>query len=114
NPKQTLAKIGVSRDSFRRWKTSDCVIWPTVLCWFFVLQGDAFVSDIAMAAFKLLMVVYAIQGLAILTTAFDAWRIRGLFRLLAFMVVFFLMAPLLLGVGFFDQWFDFRAKFRQS
>jgi hypothetical protein len=59
------------------------------------------------------MAVYAIQGLSILSFFFDVWNVRGVFRVLAFLAAIFIMMPLLLSLGFFDLWFDFRSKFRQ-
>jgi hypothetical protein len=43
---------------------------------------------------------------------FDLWNIRGFFRAAGYLVSVFVMMPLLLSLGFFDLWFDFRAKFR--
>jgi uncharacterized protein YybS (DUF2232 family) len=72
------------------------------------------VSDVSLNVFKFLMAIYALQGLSILAFAFDAWRVRGGFRALIYLLAVFFMMPLLLSLGFFDLWFDFRGKFRQS
>ena len=72
------------------------------------------VSDVAVNLFRFLMAIYAIQGLSILSFFFDVWNVRGVFRGLAFLAGVLLMMPLLLSLGFFDLWFDFRSKFRQS
>jgi uncharacterized protein YybS (DUF2232 family) len=60
------------------------------------------------------MAIYAIQGLSILSFFFDVWRLKGVFRALGFVIGVVLMMPLVLSLGFFDLWFDFRSKFRQS
>jgi hypothetical protein len=39
--------------------------------------------------------------------------IGGLGRILIFSVALFLALPLVLALGFFDLWFDFRKKFGQ-
>ncbi len=97
-----------------RWKNADWLIWPTLGSWAIVLFTDGLVSDLALNAFKILMAAYGLQGLGVLGSLFEAWRIRGLFRMILYSVVLLVLLPLLLSIGFFDQWFDFRAKFRQS
>ena len=114
NPGRVLSQRGMDRKAFQRWKTADWLVWPTIAIWAVMLLTEGTVSDAALGVFKVLMTVYAIQGLAILGAVFDAWRIVGFFRLFILMMILFVMLPLLLGIGFFDQWFDFRSKIRQS
>ena len=44
----------------------------------------------------------------------EAGKVRGAFRGVVYLLAVFFMMPLLLSLGFFDLWFDFRGKFRQS
>jgi hypothetical protein len=113
NPNRVLHRLGLDRRVFNRWKNADWLIWPTILSWGVVLFAGQRVSDLALNVFKILMAVYGLQGLAVMGTAFDAWKIRGFFRTLIYLFALFLMMPLVLSIGFFDQWFDFRKKFRQ-
>jgi hypothetical protein len=114
NPNRVMHRLGFDRRIFNRWKNAEWLIWPTILSWGVVLFAGDRVSDLALNGFKILMAAYGLQGLAVLGTAFDAWKIRGFFRTLFYLLALFLMMPLVLSVGFFDQWFDFRKKFRQT
>lgn len=114
NPNRALLKLGFDRRILNRWKNADWLIWPTLGTWAIVLFTDGIASDIALNIFKILMAAYGLQGLGVLGALFNSWHIRGLFRMILYAVVLFVLLPLLLSIGFFDQWFDFRAKFRQS
>lgn len=114
NPGRALSSRGLDRKAFSRWKTAEWLVWPTIGVWAALLWTEGTASQVAMGVFNVLMTVYAIQGLAVLGVAFDAWRIVGFFRLFILILILFAMLPLLLGIGFFDQWFDFRSKIRQK
>lgn len=114
NPGRFLQRVGLDRRVLNRWKNADWMVWPALASWGIVLFADGIVADLALNLFKILMAAYGIQGLAVLGSLFESWRIRGLFRMILYLVVVGVMLPLLLSIGFFDQWFDFRAKFRQS
>lgn len=114
NPKRIRERLGLDPGFIQRWKAPEFLVWPTIVIGFFVLIDVGLVSDIARNLFKFLMAIYAIQGLSILSFLFDTWNVRGIFRLFGYIAVVFLMMPLLLSLGFFDLWFDFRRKFRQS
>lgn len=114
NPGSLREKIGVDVGYLKRWKAPEILIWPTILTGFLVVFPLGIASDIARNVFKFLMAVYAIQGLSILSFVFEAWGVKGFFRTAGYLISIFLMMPLLLSLGFFDLWFDFRAKLRQS
>jgi hypothetical protein len=114
NPNRFLHRVGMDRRVLNRWKNADWLVWPTLGSWAIVLFADGIVSDMALNLFKILMAAYGLQGLSVLGALFEAYKIRGLFRMILYLVAVLIMLPLLLSIGFFDQWFDFRAKFRQS
>lgn len=114
NPGRFLHRVGLDRRVLNRWKNPEWLVWPTIAAWGIVLFTDGMASDIALNVFKILMASYGLQGIAVLGSLFESWKIRGLFRMLLYALVILVMLPLLLSIGFFDQWFDFRAKFRQS
>lgn len=108
------AKLQLGAHFFEQWRVPDVLVWPTLISGFFILMEVPHVSAIALNVFRFLMAVYAIQGVSILSYYFHAWKVRGVMRMIGFMVAIFLMTPLLLSLGFFDLWFDFRKKIRQS
>jgi hypothetical protein len=106
--------LGLAPGFFKHWRTPEFFLWPTIVFAGAMIFLDGWIQDIGLNGFKVMMSLYAVQGLAILTYFFDAWGIRGLFRAAAFMVVLLFMLPLVLSLGFFDLWFDFRSKLRQT
>lgn len=114
NPGGVREKLGLEPSFFRKWKAPEFLVWPTIASGIFLVFDVNVVSDIALNLFKFLMAIYAIQGLSILSFFFDVWKLRGFFRALGFVMGVVLMMPLVLSLGFFDLWFDFRSKFRQS
>jgi uncharacterized protein YybS (DUF2232 family) len=114
NPGGIRERMGLDAGFIRNWKAPELLIWPTIISGFFLVVSVGKASDVALNVFRFLMAIYAIQGLSILSFFFDVWKFRGFFRTVGFVVAIFLMMPLLLSLGFFDLWFDFRSKFRQS
>lgn len=114
NPAGIRESVGLDSSYLKKWKAPEFLVWPTIAAGFFLVMDFGLVSDIALNIFRFLMAVYAIQGLSILSFFFDLWNVRGFFRWVGFIVSLLLMMPLVLCLGFFDLWFDFRAKFRQS
>jgi hypothetical protein len=118
NAGQIRERLSLDGQFFRRWKAPEILLWPTILSGA-VLVFESWIPgqlavDVALNVFKFLMAVYAIQGLSILAFVFDLWHIRGFFRSIGYLVAVLLMMPLVLSLGFFDLWFDFRGKLRQS
>ena len=114
NPDRFLHRVGLDRRVLNRWKNADWLVCPTLASWAIVLFTTGITSDLALNLFKVLMAAYSLQGLAVLGYLFEAYKVRGIFRIILYTVVILVMLPLLLSIGFFDQWFDFRSKFRQS
>jgi uncharacterized protein YybS (DUF2232 family) len=114
NPNGIRESLGLDASFFKKWKSPEYLVWPTILAGFFLLLDLGVVSDISLNIFRFLMAIYAIQGLSILSYLLDVWGIRGFFRMIGFVLSLLMMMPLVLSLGFFDLWFDFRGKFRQS
>lgn len=114
NPNGIRESLGLDASFFKKWKAPDFLVWPTILTGFFLLVPVPRVSDLALNLFNFIMTIYAIQGLSIMSFGLDRLGIRGVFRLIGYSVALGLMMPLVLCLGFFDLWFDFRNKFRQS
>ncbi len=114
NPKGVRERLGLDPSFLKSWKASEYLVWPTLAAGFTLLVNLGKVSDIGLNVFKFMMAIYALQGLSILSFYFDAWKLRPFLRMAGYVIVVFLLTPLLLSLGFFDLWFDFRRKFRQS
>ncbi|HTL12466.1 MAG TPA: DUF2232 domain-containing protein [Bdellovibrionota bacterium] len=106
--------VGAPEGFFKRWRNPDWMVWPTIVAGFSLLSDFGPVSDVGINVFKVLMALYGLQGMAILAWILDVWQVKGLIRTCLFVLIATTGVPLLLAMGFFDLWFDFRAKFRQS
>jgi general stress protein CsbA len=113
NPAGIRECMGLDAGFVRSWKAPEWLVWPTIAAGVFLIVDAGLASHVSVNVFRFLMAIYAIQGLSILSFFFDVWNVRGVFRVLAFLASILLMMPLLLSLGFFDLWFDFRSKFRQ-
>lgn len=98
----------------KHWKAPEWLIWPTIVAGGLLLLDLGAATWVGLNFFRFFMVVYAVQGLSVLAYLFDHWKIFGFLRSLGYILAIWPMMPLLLAIGFFDLWFDFRAKFRQS
>ncbi len=114
NPFQIRGMLGLDRTFFKKWKVPDILVWPTLVAGFCLVVEIPYISSFAMNVFKILMSVYAIQGLAILSTVFDAWKIKKGLRPLTYLFALAVLLPLVISLGFFDLWFDFRAKLKSK
>ncbi len=114
NPGSIRDRLGLEAGYGRNWRAPEKLIWPTIASGFCLLFIPGLVSDVSLNIFKVVMAVYAIQGLCVLSFFLDVWKAGGLTRTLAFMGSVFVLTPLLLSLGFFDLWFDFRSKIRQT
>ena len=102
----------LSPDFFKNWKAPEHMIWPTLAAGFALVIDVPGVSEVALNVFKVLMAVYAIQGLAIVNSLFDLWGVKGFLRPLGYILAIAILLPLVISLGFFDLWFDFRNKFK--
>jgi hypothetical protein len=114
NPAQVREKLGIDISYFKKWRSPSWLVWPTIITGFFLIVDVGHVSEVSLNVFKFLMAIYTIHGLSILSFFFDLWNVRGFFRAVGFLISVFVMMPLLLSLGFFDLWLDFRAKFGQA
>jgi hypothetical protein len=112
NPQGIREKLGLDGSFLKKWRAPEWLVWPTLATGVFLVIDAGHVSEVSLNVFKFIMAIYTIQGLSILSFFFDLWNIRGFFRAAGYLVSVFVMMPLLLSLGFFDLWFDFRAKFR--
>lgn len=114
NPGQMRRKISFSMAYLKNWKAPELLVWPTIAAGALMLFAKGHVSLVAMNLFEFLMAIYLLQGLSVVAFFCDHWSIYGLFRSLVYTVLVFLVRPLLLGIGFFDLWFDFRKKLKTT
>ena len=114
NPLRLREWLGLNPGYFRNWKSSQAWMVPTLLAGAVYAFGKGKIEVFGWNALQVCLFVYLVHGLSVLVFVLDLWRIRGFPRTAAFLTALWLMFPLLLAVGYFDLWFDFRAKLRQA
>ena len=106
--------LGLKKLFFRSWKTPEILVWPTIAAGFSLVVEVPYISIAALNFFKIFMAIYAIQGIAILGALFDSWKLKQAVRPLAYFLAVAVLLPMVISLGFFDLWFDFRQKFKKG
>ncbi|MCM0605113.1 MAG: DUF2232 domain-containing protein [Xanthomonadaceae bacterium] len=114
NPRNIRKWLGMDARYFRRWRAPEFLVWPTILFGAASIWGQGWVGSFSIGILKFLLTIYALQGISVLAFFLDRLKIFGFLRSLIYLAVLLAMSPLIVGVGFFDLWFDFRSKFRQT
>ena len=106
-------RVGASKDLLVQFKVPELWVWPalalTAAAYF--LTGP--IADLSRVGMTVFLVFYATQGLSVITFYFERFKLGPWGRSLILAAVLFFALPLIPAVGFFDLWFDFRAKVRQ-
>ncbi len=114
NPGGIRERFGLGPNFLSQWKAPEILVWPTIVAGAFLIADFGVASDVAWVVFELLMAIYVIHGLSVLSAVLDLWGVQGILRVIGYSCSLVLMFPLVLSLGFFDLWFDFRAKLGQS
>ena len=107
-------RIGFTWDTLSQWRAPEILVWPTLFVGAGVVFDAGWMSIVAANLLRLFLAVYAAQGLCILWTIFEKVGVKGGLRVFLLGVSAVFASPIVVGLGFFDLWIDFRAKFRQS
>jgi uncharacterized protein YybS (DUF2232 family) len=97
-------------EPLNRWKTPDGLVWVLIGCVGLMLIPFGALKLIGINGLIVLMAVYFFQGIAIVSFYFNKKRIPVFLRVLIYAIIaiqqIFLM--MVIGLGFFDVWFNFR------
>jgi hypothetical protein len=104
----------LSRGFWSGYRNPEWLVAPTLVAAGLFAFGDHALYFIGLNSIKVILVLYGFQGLSIMSSLLNKFKIFGFVRALLFSVAVFLTMPLVLSFGFFDLWFDFRKKFGQS
>ncbi|MFW6081898.1 MAG: YybS family protein [Desulfosalsimonas sp.] len=109
----TLRARGIMHKDFgrlNRWKAPEAGVWAVIGCSLLVVAAGEPLSFVGINGLILLMMIYLFQGLAVISFYFESKRVPVFLRLLiyAFFAIQQVFALLIVGLGFFDTWADFR------
>ena len=113
NPRHLRERLGLESRFFANWKAPEILLVPVIVLGAMAVFGKGMVSDVGINGVYTLLAIYAIQGLSNVSFLLDLWGLHGPLRSVVYAVGLLVMLPLILAIGFFDTWFDFRARLRQ-
>lgn len=109
-----LVKGFLSKSFWANYRNPEWLIFPTIICGSLFAFGENALYFIGLNGLKLMMAFYGLQGLSVISHLLNRYKILGIGRAIAFAVAVFIVPPLVLALGFFDLWFDFRKKVGHS
>jgi len=98
----------------KKFRLPDLAIWVFIgsLAGTFLFADESVNKLICTNILSISAAAYFFQGLAVVTSYLDAYRVFGFWRLLLYFLIFFQMFILVSGLGILDFWFDFRTRLR--
>ncbi len=99
-------------EPWSRWRAPEAWIWGLIASGLVALLASGALGTVALNIFLAALGVYFLQGLAVMHHLFEARGFPRLFRVFAYALLFVQLPVMLVvaGVGAFDLWFDFRAR----
>jgi uncharacterized protein YybS (DUF2232 family) len=104
-------KIFIISDApLNTWKTPDVLVWALIGCAGLMLIPGGVPRFIGINGLIVLMTIYFFQGIAIVSFYFNKKQIPFFLRVLfyAIIVIQQILLVMVVGLGFFDAWFNFR------
>jgi len=109
-----LARFGVSpsRPRFSSWRAPEFLVWPLIVAGFLYVLTEGVAGLIAINLLVVLLLVYYLQGLAVVSYMFEKRQLHPFLRSLGYLLALFANPlPLIVaGVGLFDLWINFRER----
>ena len=98
--------------AFISWKAPEPLIWGLIAAGALFFAADGLLQQIGLNLLILLLLVYYVQGLAIVTELFKRKQFPMFMQVMGYaMVLLFNPLPFIVaGIGVFDLWIDFRKK----
>jgi uncharacterized protein YybS (DUF2232 family) len=103
-------------NEFSSYRNPEFLVWVLIAAGFSLLAGNAIVTTPALNVLVIIIVLYFLQGLAVLSTVIARQSIAGVLR--AGLYIMLLLQPylaaLVAAIGVFDLWGDFRTPRKQE
>jgi len=103
-------------DEFRAYRNPDILVWGLIAAGFALLADNSAITTPAINALAIIVVLYFLQGLAVLSTVIARQSIAGVLRTGLFIMLLLqpYLAALVAAIGIFDLWGDFRTPRKQE
>jgi uncharacterized protein YybS (DUF2232 family) len=101
---------------FREYRNPELIVWLLIVSGFSLLAGDWIITTPALNVLAVTLLLYFLQGLAVLLTVISRQSIAGVLRigLYAMLILQPYLAGLVAALGVFDLWGDFRTPRKQE
>jgi uncharacterized protein YybS (DUF2232 family) len=106
-----------SLQSWREWKGPEQLVWGLITCGFVLfVPGLVWARPVAMNLLLIIGAFYFAQGLAVISFFFDKNKVPRFLRGVTYVLIVFqqIFTLLVVGLGLFDLWGDFRRLGRIS
>ena len=102
--------------AFSAYRNPDTLVWGLIAAGFALLADNTIITTPAINVLAVIVVLYFLQGLAVLSTVIARQSIAGVLR--AGLYIMLLLQPylaaLVAAIGIFDLWGDFRTPRKQE
>ena len=92
------------------WKAPDYLVWFAIFTVASIFISVESIKIIGLNIFIILMLIYFFQGISIVSFFFEKKKLPLFLRFFIYTLIIIqqIFAILIIGLGFFDTWFDFR------
>ena len=95
-----------------QWKAPEPLVWAVIASGILLLVGNSGITMIGINSLIILMMIYFFQGIAIVSFYLEKKQFPRLLRIMLYGLIAMqqLLLLLVIAVGFFDTWIDFRRE----
>jgi uncharacterized protein YybS (DUF2232 family) len=99
-----------------KWQAPEYLVWGVIGCGLALFIPNASIKIIGLNGLLILMSVYFFQGIAIVSFYFNKKKFPRVIRIFLYTLIAIQQLVLLavIGLGFFDMWFNFRKLGKQT
>jgi len=97
-------------DSLDKWQAKEQLVWPVIVSFLLLLVPEKTIKLIGLNFVIIFMPVYFFQGIAIISFFFQKKNFPKMVKFFIYSIIAIqqIFIPLIIGIGFFDTWIDFR------
>jgi uncharacterized protein YybS (DUF2232 family) len=98
----------VALPPFARWRLPWYMVWLFIAAFLLRSIGKGWLYQLSLNVYIVTMFLYVLQGLAIVAGQLSKWGLSRPMRTLILLLAYFFFGQILVLLGLFDTWFDFR------
>ncbi len=108
-----LTKKGIrlkKLESLDKWQAKEQLVWPVIVSFLMLLVPERAIKLVGLNFVIIFMPVYFFQGIAIVSFFFQKKNFPKMVKFFIYSIIAIqqIFIPIIIGIGFFDTWIDFR------